>query len=430
MSMPPLPPPLPPLPAPPLPGSPATAGDRAAEIARVGRLLEQRFDSHGSALGPKRSLVNLDTLLSEDCSLARRLRFNGLSEVVELDGVPLRDEGTTTLLLEIARDYGLEFRPDQVQRLVAKAARTHAHHPVAAYLDGLAWDGQPRIDGYLADYLGAEPSPLHRLLSRRWFVGAVARAMGRGLQPVKLDTCLVLVGAQGAGKSSSFRALASGPWFGDTPLDLRSKDAYLSIRGVWLYELAELASMGSRTADAVKAFLSAPTDRYRPPYARNAVESHRQVVFVGTTNDRTLLTDPTGARRFWPVTVGHIDLKSIGAHRDLLWAEAVVAWRAGERWWLTQQEDALLARGQEPYTEDDPWGATVEMWLAHPTNLARAREGYRMVELLAEVISMPVERQQRRDEMRLSKQLQRLGWTKGRRRTGQGRHNVWFPPSS
>ena len=56
-----------------------------------------------------------------------------------------------------------------------------------------------------------------------------------------MDTTLILVGEQGVGKSSAMRALMPDvAWFSDTPIDLRSKDAYLAMQGVWVYEISEL----------------------------------------------------------------------------------------------------------------------------------------------------------------------------------------------
>ena len=136
-------------------------------------------------------------------------------------------------------------------------------------------------------------------------IGAVARILRDG--PVKVDTTLILLGAQGVGKSSLFRVLAKNPeWFRDTGLDISirgGRDTYTKLNGCWIYELAELASTRTRENEAIKAFLSSDTDVYRPAYGRFDIERHRSNVFVGTSNELEILRDPTGARRFWPVTI-------------------------------------------------------------------------------------------------------------------------------
>jgi len=258
----------------------------------------------------------------------------------------------------------------------------------------------------------------------------VARAFGKGEKPVKVDTVLILAGKQGAKKSTAFRALASSPWFSDTALDLRSKDAYQAIRGVWIYELAELAATRPRDAETVKAFLSAPTDKFRPPYGRTVISSHRQCVFVGTTNEASFLRDATGARRFWPVSVGEIDVDAIRRDRDLLWAEAMEAYRAGEAWWLTAEEDERLRESQEQYQHEDPWEVAVSEWLTKIENVKAARKGVRIGKQLTHCLQMDKDRQGKQDEMRMGGVLQSLGWEKCRDRRDGRRVVVWRLPES
>lgn len=404
--------------------------ERAEQIRAVMGKLEMKHARDGSVQGPRRSLVNLDTIVKDDPWYRRKTKFNGLTEVVEWNGARLTDEDITRIRLAIARTYGVEFTAKDVFEVVVETARQRTYHPVARYLERVLWDGVERIDRYLVDYIGADDNELNRAISRRWFVGAVARAMGRGLRPVKQDNVLVLVGAQGTFKSTSFRALAGAEWFADSALDLRSKDALVNIRGTFLYELAELAATRPRDAETVKAFLSAPTDRYRPPYGRTVVESHRQCVFVGTTNEASWLSDPTGARRFHPVEVGRIDLEAIKRDRDLLWAEAVKLWKGGESWWLTPEEERDLASAQERYRHEDPWQAAIEQWMEDAPHRTRAAGGLRIADILVDVLDMDVDRQGKQHEMRLGGVLQSMGWSKRRRRRGGQRIWCWYPETA
>ena len=404
-----------------------TRDERAQQIADVTRQLDQRFSRQGEPLGPVRTLKNLDRIIKRDPWFRRRLAFNGLSEAVEYEGRRMRDEDVTRIRLAIAHTYGVEFGIESTHAVLLETARQLTYHPIVRYLKRLMWDRQPRIDRFLTDYLGVEDTPLHRAISRRWFVACVARAMGKGEKAVKCDNVLILAGPQGAFKSTAFRVLASPAWFSDTAIDMRRTDAYLACRGIWIMEMGELASMRPRDAETVKAFLSAPTDRYRPPYGRTIIESHRQCVFVGTTNEKTFLSDPTGARRFHPVTVGKIDIDRIREDRDFLWAEALVAYEAGESWWLTPDEDAALRSAQEHFQHTDPWIVAVEHWLDNPPNAVTAARGMSVGDVLTDAIGMEVDRQRKGDEMRLSAVLQAMGWTKKRAQRDGKRARLWFP---
>jgi hypothetical protein len=123
---------------------------------------------------------------------------------------------------------------------VEVVARDRIFHPVREYLDGLSWDGTPRLEAWLLRYLGAEDNAYHRAVGPRWLISAVARIYVPGC---KADCALILEGPQGIRKSSALMALAA-PWFTDRLSDPSSKDAAMETRGVWIIEIAELDTMG------------------------------------------------------------------------------------------------------------------------------------------------------------------------------------------
>jgi putative DNA primase/helicase len=353
---------------------------------------------------PKRTTRNLHTVISRDLEFVDGLRLNEHSNVVEWQGEQLKDTHITYMRLQIAVRYRLEATSQSVQEMATYQAEFQSYHPVREYLDGLKWDGKRRVDDFLVRMAGSPDDDTTRTLTRRWAISAVARIFQPGC---KVDTVLVLVGSQGVGKSTMFRALG-GAWFKDTAIDLRSKDAFIALRGAWLYELAELAATRPRDAETVKAFLSAPVDHYRPPYGRNEVAQERQCVFVGTTNEATFLNDPTGARRFWPIAVTKsIQPAMVEAERDQFWAEAVAAYRGRERWWLELNESDGLLETQSPYQASDPWSETVSAWLTDHSN--RSRNGWTATQILSGALGMPSDKQSKHYVCRVSNVLRDLG---------------------
>jgi putative DNA primase/helicase len=392
---------------------------RAVEIDRVMSMLRRPpgITAAGDPKPPTRSAQNTMTVLEEDPWFATRIHRDAFAGVVMFDGVPLTDEAVTAIRLIIADAYGFEPSAALTHECVMGAASTRERHPVRAYLTSLTWDGVPRLGDLLTRYAGAEATPLVQRIARCFMLSCVARVMEPGC---KVDTVLILQGPQGAGKSRLFRALCGPQWFADSAIDLRSKDAYLALRGRWIYEMAELAAMRPRDAETVKAFISAQVDHYRPPYGRVMVEIARQCVIVGTTNETAFLADPTGARRFWPVTVGAIDLEALAADRDQLWAEAMEAHQGGESWWLMDEEDAAALRElHEQYQHEDPWEGVVRDWLARE----KWNEPVTVSEIMSDALAVPVERQTKALEMRLGGVLQRLG--RERRRVRKDGSRVW-----
>lgn len=386
---------------------------------------------------PVACLENLDTILSRDPVFGPRIAFDLFRASYTWDRKATTDEEETAVNTDIQIVYGLRCPTALMREAFCAVARRREFHPVRDYLGALVWDGVPRADSILVRYAGCADTPLNRALGRRWLRSCVARVLKPGC---KVDTVLILVGRQGAGKSSFFRAMMPvREWFSDTPIDFSHKDAYAQMQGVWVYELAELGGMRARDAETIKAFLAAGVDRFRPPYARNVVEMTRQNVFVGSTNEDEFLDDPTGARRFWPVRVGEVDLLALEADRDQLWAEVYEEMTDGgpmPPWWLSPEEDAELLDDQLVYTRGDPWGDLVAAWASpqHVTDIgitaADIRDGVTVAHVLGVVLNIEVGQQHKAAAMRVAGILTRLGWTKRKGSFNGRRESRWFPATA
>lgn len=277
------------------------------------------------------------------------------------------DDTDRAFLLKIM-EKALKFKVQaHLDAAMETVAATHAVHPVRAYLNGLLWDGTPRLDRILVDYLGAADTEYVRTVSRKAFVAAVARVMTPG---VKYDTMLILVGAQGKGKSTIL-AKMGGAWFSDSMGSMGDKEAMENIQGKWLLEVPEMQAFSRSDLNASKAFMSKRDDHFRAAYGHYTATHKRQCVFFGTTNDHDCLRDLTGGRRFWPVD---IDLQprtknvfvDLDAERDQLWAEAVTWWRIGETIYLPADIEVTAAEVQEQHREVSPWEAIIADYLEHP----------------------------------------------------------------
>lgn len=392
-------------------------------------VLEQ-LECYADSDRPKPTLLNVVAVLEHDPRWAGKVRRNSFSMVTEFAGTPAAEgtEAETDALdgevaLWLAEHYRLAAPTSRVAEALHIVATRHAHHPVREYLAGLKWDGEKRLGTWLSVYLGCEDCELTRRLGEAFLVSAVARVMRPGC---KVDTTLILVGRQGAKKSTALRVLA-GAWFADTPLNLDSKDLFEQIQGIWLYELAELDAFRGREWSKIKATLSSPRDTWRRPYGRHAVQVDRQNIFIGTTNEDNFLGDPTGSRRFWPVRVGTIDLKALMRDRDQLWAEAVASYNGGIRWWLDQKSEDELATSSEEFRIVDVWEDAVEAYL-------RGRVRVTLDDILGQAIKKEMGAWSQQDRSRVVGILKRLGWSQHRPRAKAGetvsKGRVWEPPPS
>jgi predicted P-loop ATPase/5S rRNA maturation endonuclease (ribonuclease M5) len=330
---------------------------------------------------------------------------------------PLEDDDYTAAQAWFNNNGFPKASMEIVGAAVRKVCRHQAFDPLRDYLDGLQWDGTPRLASWLTTYCGAEPSAYVSEVGRRWCISAVARGFKPG---VKADCMLVLEGAQGRRKSSALAALAGEDWFSDALPQMGTKDASSYLRGKWIIEVAELEAM-RKEMDAIKAFISRQVETYRPAYGREEVSEPRRCIFAGSTNKDDWQRDETGGRRFWPVKVGSIDVDAIARDRGQLWAEAVHLYRAGERWWL---EGEIADQAQAEVAErrpDDPWRA----------DIARVVEGRAEVatkEVLHELRVVPTDMTPQLSK-RVAGQLLALGWVRdGRVTTGQMKGAARYVP--
>jgi predicted P-loop ATPase len=301
-----------------------------------------------ATMSPSEGASNIDQYLRNHPRWKGKLRFNERTGEVESS-----EEGTLTvdeLTKHVLWFMGWRRSPsvDSVERAMLAVARGYSYDPVKDWLKQQQWDGVERLSRLVAN-LGLEDSEVTRSMMRRWMIGAVARAFVPGCE---MQNMLVLVGAQGKKKSKLFKALAvRSDWYSESHLDMNSKEGQIQLLGPWIYEVAELSGMSRAEVEKVKSFVSEATSRYRAPYERKSLNHKRRVVLGGTTNQPECLKDETGSRRFWLVMVeGELHLEYLTEEVvSQLWAEAVVAYRSGERWWDEGEEVEETSRRNEAH---------------------------------------------------------------------------------
>nr|UWD72632.1 MAG: virulence-associated protein E [Bacteriophage sp.] len=264
----------------------------------------------------------------------------------------------------IERMHGI-YNDAKLNDAIEQVSSDNAFHPIKLYLESLTWDGVPRIDTFLVDYMGAEDNAYTREAFRKMLLAAVTRIYEPGR---KFDTALVFYSEQGVGKSTLIQRLSKG-WFNDSLTNLSGKESYEAIRFAWLVELAELSALRKSDVEAVKNFISKREDTYRGAYARRVKTHKRQCVFFGSTNDDEFLKDATGNRRFFPVSVKRTRKTRIifepefDAIVDQLWAEAMEGYMLGEALTLSDEAEAIAGGTREEFTERTPIQGLIEEYL-------------------------------------------------------------------
>lgn len=323
--------------------------------------------------GIARTIGNVVTILRHDPAVAGALALNEMDHnIVARKSLPWRDvKGSSQwvdaddsdLRYYLEQTYGLDGK-DKIFDAVNVVAGRNRFHPVREYLDGCSWDGVPRVETLLVDYLGAEDNEYTRAVTRKTLAAAVARIYRPGC---KFDYMLTLQGRQGLGKSK-FIGKLGGPWFSDTFGTMQGKESYEQILGVWIVEVGELAGMRKAEVDAIKLYLTKQTDRFRPAYGRRLQEFPRQCIFIGTTNETQFLRDTTGNRRFWVVATPNEPAHDMETDLTpetvrLIWGEAVELYKKGEALYLPPELEKMAREIQEAYEEENPKAGIVAGYL-------------------------------------------------------------------
>lgn len=342
-------------------------------------------DQHGKFM---KTLTNVVTIMKYDPTWGFNVRFNKFaqSHVVTrtlphhvvigdhhlVNGDLFTDRDVSQIKLYLEKQYNLtNIAVDMIWHAVEIVGTEHAFHPVLNYFEKLpVWDGTPRLDTLLIDYLGAPDTPLVRAVTRKTLCGAINRIKFPGS---KWDYLLILEGLQGVRKGLFLRTLAKNDsWFAEgIGRDLGDK-ATENMMSKWLIELPEgegMMASNKLSVDDIKAFISKQTDRMRPKYTRVAQDFPRQCVFIATTNQYEYLSDGTGNRRFWPVRCGikgQVDIDRLEQEIDQVWAEAIYRWNQGEKLWLTGNLEAELEVQHDERMKDDGLAGKIQAWLEEP----------------------------------------------------------------
>lgn len=356
---------------------------------------------------------------------------------------PWTERDTGELAFHLSKEF-TSFPLEGLAAAVMVVAYRHPFNPAQERLRALAeqWDGINRLETWLVDYLGAAINARNahylREIGSAWLKGVPARVLFPGC---KRDDVLILRSEQGGFKSTAAQCIADAilpDAFTDSLGDLDSKDSKAAIRGIIIAELGELSVLNKSDLESIKAFVATRNDHFREAYGRGERDYPRTVSFIGTTNHSTFLKDPTGNRRFWPVTLpAPINTERFAEALPQLLGEATRRVMNGERWFVEDRE--ALAQAHEvraAHFQDDVWTEAVlqaaETLLAPGCTLDGANGAFVTVAAIMNAMGIRIEQQTIPNQMRIGGILRVAGWRDKKKRIGERRDNktvwAWYPP--
>lgn len=400
-----------------------------------GRDYARRQGATGGALilsdrgQPAALLSNVITALSTD--EWRGLRWNSRTEKVEVGECPIDgvrgvlDEHDLTWVAKYMQDtWEIHTSTLLVREAVAAVARQRAYDPARDTLESLEWDGVPRLDTWLRDWLGVEESTYSCKVGAMALISACARVM---LPSSRVHETLLLIGQEATNKSTVCELLGKALFDGgysSLAEDIGKREASQALIGPVIVEIEELRAISGSSAEAVRQFMSRESDRYRAPYDRDVADHPRRCIFIATSNEHGIL-EGDHLRRWHPVEVramwSNDEIRRFFPAREL-WAEALVRFRAGERWSAVPGEFREQQRAERAETEGDSYESTL------PEILAKGRracfdmlspgippnaEEVTITDVLLHGYDVEVPRQTAKQKRCVGKALRKLGWLPG-----------------
>ena len=253
----------------------------------------------------------------------------------------LTEEARNSITMR-ALEQGIRCWDKDIRRYV-NSDDIQRYDPVNDYLEHLPrWDKKDRVTP-LAERVPTEWGDWTHLF-HIWMRSMVAMWLGKG-QLTGNALVPLLIGRQGCGKSSFCRILLPRElqdYYNDRINFKNENDLNLGLSSFGLINLDEFDRVTQRQQIVLKYLVSTADLKYRPPYGKAYTTNRRYASFIGTTNEQTPLTDPSGSRRFVCVSIdGDIDFETPVQHSQL-YAQLMYEIQHGERYWLSKEEERAL----------------------------------------------------------------------------------------
>ena len=288
--------------------------------------------------------------LEEYLTETYEFRFNVLTEQTEYrrkDDVTgsfrqVDQRALNTLCLE-AKAQGVNCWDKDVSRLLCSQKVTD-FHPFLSYMESLPeWDGVDRVHELA---LRVSDLPLWTNGFHRWMLGMAAQWMNLSGQCANAVAPLLISTEQGRCKSTFCSILMPEELqrFYTDKFDITSVsgcEQKLSYFG--LVNLDEFDRYGTRAMATLKNLMQLKKLNFRKSHRSYYSQLPRVASFIGTSNQKELLTDTTGSRRFLCVEV----LEKIDCTKPdhgQLYAQLKAELLSGERYWFTTEEERAIQK--------------------------------------------------------------------------------------
>ena len=306
------------------------------------------------ALGANPKLNDLQIFLSENFDF----RYNVLTDMPECKP---KNENTyrmidkrmmNTLSFEAMMD-GVDCKDADVKRFLF-SERIPTHHPFKDYIDALPeWDGTDRVT-MLAALVSGKAMWINGF--HRWMLGMVAQWLGYPARCANALAPILISTEQGMCKSTFCSLLLPEelrPYYTDKFAITSTSGCEQKISTFGLINMDEFNQYNERMMTILKNLMQMKKVNYRKCFKAYFSDLPRIASFIGTSNEKSLLTDETGSRRFLCIEVEKaIDCSPIDYAQ--LYAQLKFELESGKRYWLSKEEELEIQKHNHAFYRHSP----------------------------------------------------------------------------
>ena len=285
-------------------------------------------------------------------------RFNVLTEQTEYSlknqaDFNLVDQRTLNTLCIEARNQGINCWDKDVSRLMC-SKKIANYHPFQDYLKHLPlWDGQDRVTELA---LRVSDNPVWINGFHRWMLGMTAQWLSMESQCANAVAPLLVSTEQGRCKSTFCSRLLPEALQGFyiDKFDITSVsgcEQKLSLFG--LINMDEFDRYSERSQATLKNLMQLRKLTFRKSHRSYYSRLPRIASFIGTSNQKELLTDSTGSRRFLCVEVKK-KIDCTPPDYAQLYAQLKTELLAGERFWFSAEEEKEIQENNRAFYKQSP----------------------------------------------------------------------------
>ena len=305
-------------------------------------------------MGANPTLEDLQIFLNENFDF----RYNVLTDMPECkpkntNTYQMIDKRMMNSLSYKAMMQGIDCKDADVKRFLF-SDQIATHHPFQDYIATLSeWDGIDRVT-----MLGARVSGKAMWLNgfHRWMLGMVAQWLGYPARCANALAPILISAEQGMCKSTFCSILLPEElrgYYTDKFAITSTSGCEQKISTFGLINMDEFDQYTERMMTILKNLMQMKKVNYRKCFKAYFSDLPRIASFIGTSNEKSLLTDETGSRRFLCIEVEKpIDCSPIDYPQ--LYAQLKFELESGKRYWLSKEEEEEIQLHNRAFYRHSP----------------------------------------------------------------------------